>query len=267
MKIAKIFKFDRILCLAWVIVLSLNLLFVGYSNAMLKATNENELLKSKIVKLEREVNLSRSRLRKLSSEYISMVSSKNEEVSKTQLKLEDSLDIINKYEPIMNHILKYKTKDSYISLAFVKSLMYLCETKNINPYVVLAIIDVESQFDKNYVNGSQIGLMQISEPTARWIHYSLLHRTVEYDHGMLSDNMMNVSYGVAYIVFMNEKYNGDYNKILKEYCGGYSKKYMADNYYENVFKQEIIQSMKLMGLSSENIRMIFQPFSEKNSVE
>lgn len=253
---------DRILSLSVIIVIAMNILFMCYQNSVSTVKKENAQLQLQIVNLKNQVEQSKARLQRLSEENIRMSINKNAEMSKITVKLEDTQKTLNIYYPIMEHIMKYKHDDSFLSVDFIKKIFFLSETADINPFIVLALIDVESQFDKNYVNGSQIGLMQLSEPTARWIHNGLLGRDSTYEHVLLQNPVLNVSYGLRYLSFLSDKYDGDYNKMLKEYCGGYSEKYEADGYYENVFKPEIISSLKALGQSSEDIRIIFQPFNK-----
>lgn len=90
----------------------------------------------------------------------------------------------------------------------------LCEERNICPELVEAVIEKESSWDPNAVNGTCIGLMQIDQV----IHWERMERLGIRD---LSDPYDNILAGVDFLGELFEKY-GDPSAVLMYYNAGYS---------------------------------------------
>ena len=85
--------------------------------------------------------------------------------------------------------------------------------------LVYAIIKTESNFDKNAVSSSNArGLMQIIEPTGKWI-------ASELEDEFLKDNLfipeINIEYGCFYLNYLFEKF-GDTDTVICAYNAGES---------------------------------------------
>lgn len=89
----------------------------------------------------------------------------------------------------------------------------------IDPYLVVAIINVESGFNKRAVSSKNArGLMQISEQTGEWAAKVL--EIDDYQKENLYDPKLNIEFGCWYLAKLNEEFDGDLNLVLAAYNGG-----------------------------------------------
>lgn len=100
---------------------------------------------------------------------------------------------------ISKYIMRYST---YISVDEAKNLAHLirkdCRKYNLNPYLILAIIKVESGFNPTAVSAQgAIGLMQMMPETA--IHIASQKGILLYDNSDLTDPLINVELGMFYL--------------------------------------------------------------------
>ena len=119
-------------------------------------------------------------------------------------------------------------------LAFVASIMYLklvyplayedliqkySREYGIDPYLIAAIINVESRYDKNALsNKGARGLMQISPITGEWAAKEL--SIADFDLEKLYDPDINIRIGSWYLKVLEEEFNGSLQLILAAYNGG-----------------------------------------------
>ncbi|WMJ81029.1 lytic transglycosylase domain-containing protein [Clostridium sp. MB40-C1] len=103
-----------------------------------------------------------------------------------------------KYE---NHIKKY-------------SAMY-----NIDPYMVAAIIKVESNYDKNALSKKKaIGLMQLTPSTAREVAEKM--DIENFTPEMILDPELNIKMGCWYIDNLKKEFGNNMELVLAAYNGG-----------------------------------------------
>lgn len=90
---------------------------------------------------------------------------------------------------------------------------------DLNPYLVTAVIKVESDFDKNAKSkkGAR-GLMQITPPTAEWVSKKMKIRSFNKD--MLYDYEMNIKMGCWYLDNLRNEFGSDMKLVLAAYNGG-----------------------------------------------
>ena len=119
-------------------------------------------------------------------------------------------------------------------LAFVASIMYLklvyplayedliqkySREYGIDPYLIAAIINVESRYDKNALSSKEArGLMQISPITGEWAAKEL--SIADFDLEKLYDPDVNIRIGSWYLKVLEEEFNGSLQLILAAYNGG-----------------------------------------------
>ncbi|NLW41154.1 MAG: lytic transglycosylase domain-containing protein [Tissierellia bacterium] len=119
-------------------------------------------------------------------------------------------------------------------LAFVASIMYLklvyplayedliqkySREYGIDPYLIAAIINVESRYDKNALSSKEArGLMQISPITGEWAAKEL--SIADFDLEKLYDPDINIRIGSWYLKVLEEEFNGSLQLILAAYNGG-----------------------------------------------
>ncbi|OGO80317.1 MAG: lytic transglycosylase [Clostridiales bacterium GWC2_40_7] len=90
---------------------------------------------------------------------------------------------------------------------------------NLDPFLVLAIIKVESKFDPDAVSHKNArGLMQISLKTGQWGADVL--KLDGYDGNSLYDPETNISIGCWYLNVLAEEFDGNTDLILAAYNGG-----------------------------------------------
>lgn len=93
-----------------------------------------------------------------------------------------------------------------------------CEKYDIDPYLVYALIKVESGYDSNAISGAGAqGLMQIMPETAEWIA-----RKLNLDEYNIFDAKTNIEMGCWYINFLQERFE-DKDTLLAAYNAGHNK--------------------------------------------
>ena len=100
-----------------------------------------------------------------------------------------------------------------------KHIAYECTTRSVDPALVLAVIQVESDFKPNAVSpkGAQ-GLMQVMPGTARFIVSSL--GVEKANPNRLKDPYVNTSLGIAYLAWLWDRYAGNLPHVLGAYNAG-----------------------------------------------
>lgn len=89
----------------------------------------------------------------------------------------------------------------------------------IDPYLIMSIIKAESNFDQDAVsNKNATGLMQIIEPTARWIAKRMGLSNFQYEE--VKDPDLNIKMGCYYMHYLLTLYNGNVKNALAAYNAG-----------------------------------------------
>lgn len=112
---------------------------------------------------------------------------------------------------------------------------------NIDPFLVSAVINVESRYDKNAVSHKDAkGLMQIGPRTGQWASEEL---GIEgYYEGMLFDPKTNIQIGIWYLDNLNGEFKNNLDLVLAAYNAGSGnvQKWKVDKNYsmdgENLHK-------------------------------
>lgn len=112
----------------------------------------------------------------------------------------------------------------YIAKQFLYPLKYFDIVKeeaaknNVDPYLVMAVIKTESNFNKHAVSSKDAkGLMQIMDSTAEDIKSKM---NVNIDITDIYDENVNISLGCKYISSLIEKYGGNYYLAVCAYNAG-----------------------------------------------
>ena len=108
------------------------------------------------------------------------------------------------------------------------------EEYNIPPYIIFAVIDVESDFDSNAISSAgAVGLMQMMPSTFEWLTSSdHLGENLPFDR--IYDPEVSIRYGTYYLRYLFEKfYNWD--TVFAAYNGGEGNvaKWLADREYSD----------------------------------
>lgn len=93
------------------------------------------------------------------------------------------------------------------------------EKFDIDPYLVMAVMRVESKFnEKAQSSRGALGLMQIMPDTAKWIAQEI--KVEDYDEDMLREPRTNITFGVWYMNHLIKQFNGNTVAALAAYNGG-----------------------------------------------
>lgn len=119
------------------------------------------------------------------------------------------------------------------------------------PYsLVLAIIDVESNFTKDLVGYSQDrGYMQIIPGTEKYLatHFGE-ELGITYDPNRIFEPEYNLALGIKYLDELMSEYGADYDRILSAYnrgAGNLSKYYQAYKTYSTTYSREVLSNETL----------------------
>jgi len=114
-------------------------------------------------------------------------------------------------------------RDAYLRrhypLKYENIIIKYAEEYGLDPYFVCAMIDTESNFEKDAVSedGAQ-GLMQIMPETSEWIAGKL--EVSEYD---IFDPDTNIRFGCWYLYFLKDKFSGERQLMIAAYNAGHNK--------------------------------------------
>jgi len=107
----------------------------------------------------------------------------------------------------------------YYPLGHQTTIKKYSEIYGIDPYLVAAIINVESRYDKNAVSRKEArGLMQISPITGYWAAKELGIEDFSLD--MLFDPEINIMIGTWYLDVLFQEFDGNLQLILAAYNAG-----------------------------------------------
>ncbi|QQY80409.1 soluble lytic murein transglycosylase [Keratinibaculum paraultunense] len=103
---------------------------------------------------------------------------------------------------------------------------------DVDPYLVAAIINVESNFNKDAISSKDArGLMQISPTTGKWASEVLTIENFTLDR--LFEPDVNIMIGTWYINMLSKEFNNDLYLVLAAYNGGSGNvsKWLEDKKY------------------------------------
>lgn len=90
---------------------------------------------------------------------------------------------------------------------------------NVDPYLVMAVIKAESNFNKDAVSHKDAcGLMQLTPSTAKWLADKLKMRDFENEKIFMPD--VNIKLGCYYLSYLSGLYSGDRKCMLSAYNAG-----------------------------------------------
>lgn len=152
---------------------------------------------------------------------------------------------------------------------------YIGESANkysIDPYLIAAIINVESGFDKEAKSSKDArGLMQIAEQTGEWGAKEL--KIDHYQKEDLFDPKLNIEFGSWYLQRLGKEFDGDLNLILAAYNGGSGNvnKWLKDKNYSKDGKkldkipfEETENYVKRVNLNYETYKRLYGDINFKD---
>ena len=108
---------------------------------------------------------------------------------------------------------------SLYPLGYKEYINKYSEEYGLDPFLVAAIINVESKYDKNAVSIKEAkGLMQIGAKTGQWGSEEL--GIDSYSNEMLFDPEINIQIGTWYLNKLNIEFENNLDLVLAAYNGG-----------------------------------------------
>ena len=199
----------RILVFYFFITVIMNFVLIRVYDEYTTLVSTVEMQGTRIKELTSENAKLTSNTMLITEEYSSVISSYIDTISELRVQVNTLTHRNEMFDPIINRAKIYKKVDtSYMNYDFVSSIFDLANSKGIDPYIVFAIIDTESNFNSNARSkyASAIGLGQITNFTGKFIHTNLLKKKTTYEHEILLNPSLNVSYMIEYLVYLTRKH-------------------------------------------------------------
>jgi soluble lytic murein transglycosylase len=122
--------------------------------------------------------------------------------------------------------------DFFYRIAYENYIYEYSDKYGIDPYLVMAVIKVESNFKTDAISPKgAIGLMQIMPETGKWL--AKINKFDNYSDEALMEAETNIMYGCSYLNWLNKQFDGDRTKVLAGYNGGIGnvKEWLNDQQY------------------------------------
>ena len=166
---------------------------------------------------------------------------------------EDIEDMTPEEAEVFLFILRFSDKiTSANARKLSKLIVEECDNyKNLDPYLILAVIQVESEFAPRAVsNRGAIGLMQVMPKTG---DYVAKEYGISYEgRKSLYDPLVNVKLGIRYLSFLAERYDNTENALA------------AYNYGPSNFEKALSANRKTFGYVKKVLR--FRSYLEEESI-
>ncbi len=108
---------------------------------------------------------------------------------------------------------------SMYPLAYYEHIAKNAASYKVDPYLVAAVIKVESKFDPDAVSSQGArGLMQIMPATGVWAAEQL--GLENFEEGMLFDPMINIQIGTWYLANLSREFDDKLPLVIAAYNGG-----------------------------------------------
>lgn len=154
------------------------------------------------------------------------------------------LSAFSNYESFIKKYISAKLNNKDLAVQLSDTIIDECEYLNIDPLLILAIIQKESSFRNIYGDsGDAVGFMQIHEIAAKHVCRSVYSIKERYDmiqtHSqLLKYPILQLRIGINYLYMMQEQYG--YILGIAKYNGGSTvNKYVAN--VLNIYSQLIVE--------------------------
>ena len=112
-----------------------------------------------------------------------------------------------------------KIQNTMYPVKYEETILKYSAEYNLDPFLILAVIKVESAFNETAVSNKDArGLMQIMPTTAQWISKKLGQE--EFNEADLFEPEKNIMLGTWYINYLIEKFNGNTELAIMAYNAG-----------------------------------------------
>lgn len=140
------------------------------------------------------------------------------------------IELIKKYSYVVDKV----NPSEGFTLGMLYYVDQLCKEDNINPHMVFAIFDIESDYDIDAKNpkSSATGLGQLLASTAKLIYEGRMGNPAgSYTHDMAKNGYTNIEIVVSYLKYLKDTY-GSVKVMINGYSGDQS-----GTYYNGYVKQ------------------------------
>jgi len=129
------------------------------------------------------------------------------------------------------------------------SLVKYADQYDVPVSLVLSVIEIESNFDKDLVGTHQDrGLMQIIPDTEKWLATEFGQELgIEYNPDQIFEPEYNLALGVKYLALLMDSHGSNYERILSEYNRGpynLAKYYAANQTYSTTYSRSVLSKQK-----------------------
>ena len=105
-------------------------------------------------------------------------------------------------------------------LEYTDEVLEYSQKYNLDPYLVFAVINAESGFDKHATSSKNArGLMQITESTAKEVN-EITNSVDSLDEENIYNEDINIELGCQYLASLISRYNGNYYLAICSYNAG-----------------------------------------------
>lgn len=126
-------------------------------------------------------------------------------------------------------------------------LLEYAEEYDLNPSLILSVIEVESNFNQWEVGSSKDrGFMQIIPSTEKWLAKDFGKEIgLNYNPDRIFDPEYNIGLAAAYLNLLKENYGDNYDRILSEYNRGPSnlkRYYQKHGTYSTSYSRKVLKA-------------------------
>lgn len=239
-------KAKKIINIVILIIILINAVYICYARYSIKEDYKINISKAEEIKKEHNI---------LSGEIDKKIEDLEELLSevKNKQKILNQLKRLQKYINIdmSNDLSKVQEIEKSTPLNFETSAIIAAYSKkfNIKPSLILAVIKLESNFNKFEVGShNDRGYMQIIPSTEKWLAQKYGYKLgLKYDPERIFEPEYNIGLGVIYLSVLKESYGENYDRILSEYNRGpYNLKayYGKHKTYETSYSRGVLRREK-----------------------
>ncbi|MBN2897986.1 MAG: transglycosylase SLT domain-containing protein [Clostridia bacterium] len=192
-------------------------------------------------------------------EYLDTIESLNTRVAQMEAEIDEKKELEEKVKNIEQYInldntdnvarANKITEGTPLDFETACVVVEYAEEFEINPSLILAVIDLESNFEQYEVgSANDRGYMQIIPSTEKWLVGEFGEKLgIAYDPEQIFEPKYNIGLGAAYLSLLKDVHGEDYNRILSEYNRGpYNLKryYEANNTYVTTYSKVVLSKEK-----------------------